>query len=232
MRQIVGYDIGILVMRSWVPKPPGHISNVQNYPFPVYYHIVEDSNTTNIHGGDETVLPNIMDGVRILERYGCKAVMTSCGYFGHFQGQVASQTNLPVFLSAICMLPWVATMLVPTQKIGVICYNREKLTDDLFRSCGVSYVLQKRCVVRDIIHENELGKIILDEGHYNIGRARQEAVEVAAKMCGDEPSIGVILLECTDLPPHSAAIQKKVGLPVFDATMMVYMIHGLFVAAQ
>ena len=35
-------------------------------------------------------------------------------------------------------------------------------------------------------------------------------------MCQQHPDIKAILLECSDLPPYAAAIQKATGLPVFD----------------
>jgi hypothetical protein len=30
------------------------------------------------------------------------------------------------------------------------------------------------------------------------------------------PEIGAILLECSDMPPYASALQRAVGVPVFD----------------
>lgn len=222
-----GYDIGVLVMKSWVPKPPGHISCAQNYDFPVYYYPVDKTDNETVHNGSKKIVPYLVEAVKELKEMGCRAIVSSCGYFGHFQDMIAGQVDLPVYLSAMCMAPFIFRMMAPDKKLAVICYNKEKLTESLFESCGIGKNLRDRCVVYDIIGEPELGKIITDCGHYNITKARSEAVEVALKALRKNPDIGAFLLECTDLPPHSYAIQEATNMPVFDATMMVEFIHNI-----
>lgn len=222
-----GYDIGMLVMKSWVPKPPGHISCLTNYDFPVYCLPVEDTSTRNIHGGDESILPAIIDAAHQLERFGCKAIVTSCGYFGHFQRKVAENCQAAVYLSAVCMAPFIFSTMRKDQRLGIICYNRAKMTRTMLEACGLTTEMIERCVVRDIINEPELCNIIKDQGHYNIDIAREEVVGVVEKLCAEEKSIGAILLECTDLPPHAYAIQEAVNLPVFHATDMIKFVESL-----
>lgn len=42
------------------------------------------------------------------------------------------------------------------------------------------------------------------------------------------PDIGAIVLECTDLPPFSAAIRRATGLPVFDiVTMTTWVVDSI-----
>lgn len=223
-----GYDIGILVMKSWVPKLPGHISCASNYNFPVYYLPVDETNTTNIHGGDKKIIPLLLEAIHFFEQIGCKAIVSSCGYFGHFQKEVAEISSIPVYLSAICMVPFISLLIRKEQKIGIICYNKEKLTDSLFDACGVSQQTKNQCVIYDVMKEKELGNIIKDQGHYNIIEARNEVVNIARKMYRENENMGAVLLECTDLPPHSFAIQDALQIPVFDATMMVNFVHSLF----
>ncbi len=31
-----------------------------------------------------------------------------------------------------------------------------------------------------------------------------------------DPSIGALVLECTNLPPYAAALRRALGLPVYD----------------
>jgi hypothetical protein len=45
-------------------------------------------------------------------------------------------------------------------------------------------------------------------------------------MVAKNPEIGAILLECTELPPHARAIQKAVGMPVWDFPTMVDWIYN------
>jgi Asp/Glu/hydantoin racemase len=39
------------------------------------------------------------------------------------------------------------------------------------------------------------------------------------------PEIGAIVLECTNMPPYRADIQAATGVPVFDITTLVRMLH-------
>ena len=51
---------------------------------------------------------------------------------------------------------------------------------------------------------------------------------VAQQLVAEHPDVGAILLECSDMPPFAAAIQRAVGLPVFDfITMINWIYHGV-----
>lgn len=223
----LGYDIGALVMKSWVPKPCGHISNASNYRFPVLYAVVEKSSTTTIHGGSKDIIPQIIKCEKNLEAHGCKSIFSSCGYFGHFQKDIVSNSTVPVYLSAVCLVPIIFQMLKKDDKLGIICYNKTKFNESLFNGCGVKPDLQHRCVIYDVVNEPALCDIIKDQGHYNIDQGKESLVNVAKRMCSENPEINVILLECTDLPPHSHAIQEELKIPVFDSTTMINFIHSL-----
>lgn len=223
----LGYDLGALVMKSWVPKPCGHISNASNYKFPVLFDVVEKSNTTSIHGGSAEIVPNILESEKRLEKAGCKSIFTSCGYFGHFQKKIANEASIPVYLSAVCLVPFIFQLIKPESKLGIICYNKQKLTPSLFDACGVKEEYQSRCIIKDVINQPGLCDIIKDQGHYDIELGKRSLVELSKQMSDDNPDMSAILLECTDLPPHSYAIQEATCLPVFDSTTMVNFIHDL-----
>lgn len=222
-----GYDIGVLVMTSWVPKPMGHISQAGNYDFPIYYYTVESTNTTNIHGGDKSILPDLIAAAKHLEEMGCKCITSSCGYFAHFQKEVAEAVSIPVCLSTITLIPFLLSLLKSEEKLALICYNKSKLTANLFKACNVTDYMLEKCVIRDVINEKEFSNIIKDQGHYNITNARNELIKIAENTVKDY-RIGAFLLECTDMPPCSFYIQKKLNLPVFDATLMVKFLQRIY----
>ena len=222
-----GYDVGALVMKSWVPKPPGHISCATNYEFPIYYYPIDNTDNKSVHGGSQTIVPAVVEAAKEMKDMGCKALITSCGYFGHYQRMIAEKDIMPTYLSAICLVPFIFNLMPKGKKLAIICYNKTKLTEGLMESCGVSKDMQGNCYIYDIINEVELGKIITDCGEYDITKGREEVVAVAQKAVEEHEDIGAILLECTDLPPHSFAIQAATNLPVFDSTTMVKFVHSL-----
>mgnify|MGYP003606118198 CR=1 FL=1 len=40
-----------------------------------------------------------------------------------------------------------------------------------------------------------------------------------------DPSIGALVLECTNLTPYSADLRRAVGLPIFDVVSLVHWFH-------
>jgi Asp/Glu/hydantoin racemase len=56
-------------------------------------------------------------------------------------------------------------------------------------------------------------------------------VAVARRLAAEHPDLGAIVLECTNMPPYTADIQRATGLPVFDIASLVAMVHGALVAA-
>lgn len=226
-RFICGYEVGALVMKSWVPKPPGHISCATNYDFPVYYYPVENTNTKTIHGGAKEIIPSLIEATKELKDIGCNALITSCGYFGHYQKKIAEEGIMPTYLSSVCLIPFIFNVMPQGKSLAIICYNKEKFTAELLTACSVPDELREKCYVYDIINEVELGRIITDCGEYDVTKGREEVVSVAQNAVAEHEDIGAFLLECTDLPPHSFAIQAATNLPVFDSTTMVKFVHSL-----
>ena len=44
---------------------------------------------------------------------------------------------------------------------------------------------------------------------------------VARRAVAENPQIGAIVLECTDLPPFAARMREELNLPVFDINSLV-----------
>jgi hypothetical protein len=44
-------------------------------------------------------------------------------------------------------------------------------------------------------------------------------------LASDNPEMGALVIECTDLVPFSHAIQARTGLPVFDIVTLTEMVH-------
>ena len=62
--------------------------------------------------------------------------------------------------------------------------------------------------------------------------AREEHVRVARRLVAAHSDLGAIVLECTNMPPYTADIQRETGLPVFDITTLVRMAHAALAAGR
>jgi Asp/Glu/hydantoin racemase len=45
-------------------------------------------------------------------------------------------------------------------------------------------------------------------------------------LVADNPDVGAIVLECTNMPPYAAALQAAVGIPVYDIYSMITWFHA------
>jgi len=75
--------------------------------------------------------------------------------------------------------------------------------------------------------EKEFTRVMLDdELELDVDAARDEHVRVARRLVSEHPDVGAIVLECTNMPPYAADIQRETGLVVFDIVSLVNMVHA------
>ena len=60
----------------------------------------------------------------------------------------------------------------------------------------------------------------------DVALAEQDILEAGRALVAAHPDIGAIVLECTNMPPHAAALQAALGLPVFDIYSLVTWFHA------
>jgi Asp/Glu/hydantoin racemase len=60
----------------------------------------------------------------------------------------------------------------------------------------------------------------------DIALAEQDVVGAGRDLVANNPDIGAIVLECTNMPPYAAALQAAVGLPVYDIYSMITWFHA------
>ena len=179
--------------------------------------------TPRLHSGDPTVLAEIISAARELEKEGCRAISSACGFFGHFHKQVADALDIPVCLSSLVQVSWIRTALKQNQKIGVLTANASAMTNDLLKSCYVDD--PNVLVVRDLRNEPHFSAIMEDRGSFDNTEVRKEVVKAATELVEANEDIGAILLECSDTPPYASDVQRAVGLPVFDFITMIKWLH-------
>lgn len=77
-------------------------------------------------------------------------------------------------------------------------------------------------VVADLRHGEQFSAIMEDRGSFDNAGTMNEVVSAAVKLVEENPDIGAILLECSDMPPYAYAVQAATGRPVFDFITLIY----------
>jgi len=225
-----GVPIGILAMEAekiGVPFFPGNVSNAGTYDFPVCFRPVPGTTQENVHLGDPAVLDAIIDSAKWLERSGCRAVVSCCGYFAHYQQEVAAAVDIPVYLSSVILLNWIDIALAPHQKIGVLCADGANFDARLMDACRIPQAVQDKCIIRGMEHTSEFQNVLADAANLDYGKMEQDMVKAACQLQEEHPDIGAILLECTEMPPFAAAVQAATDLPVYDFITMIKFVHSV-----
>ena len=223
-KNIYGFSIGILMLESKFPRIPGDMGNATTWNFPVLYKVVKSASPDAVvRKGDRNLLEPFIMGAKELENGGVRAITTNCGFLAMFHNEMASAVNVPVFTSSLMQVPIVYAMLKPTQKVGIITINSKTLSQKHLGAVGVDKVPH---VILGTEDEEEFSRVILDnEMELDVEKSKAELVKVATKLITDNPDVGAVVLECTNMMPYAAAVQENIGLPVFDIYTLVQMVH-------
>jgi Asp/Glu/hydantoin racemase len=224
-----GVPIGILILDAAYPCIPGNVGNATTYDFPVRYKEVRGSSIERLlNERDPELLEPFIQGAKELEAEGVGAITGACGFMALFQPQVAAAVNVPVFLSSLLQVPFIRATLAPGRKIGVISANAGVLTDEHFRNVGISP--DTPLAVYGMEDQYEFRSSVLEEkGTLDSAKVEEEILGVAARMTSENPDVGAIVLECSDLPPYARAVSEATGLPVFDFTTMIRYVQNALV---
>ena len=227
-----GFTVGILMLDTRFPRIPGDMGNATSFPFPVRYHRVAGADPDLVvRRGAEGLLPAFVQGAQALEREGVGAITTNCGFLIKYQAELARAVRVPVLTSSLLLVPLVHRTLPPGQRVGIMTVNAGTLTAEHLRGAGIAADVPLAVVGMET--EKEFTRALLDnELELDVDLAREEHIRVARRLVAEHPDIGAIVLECTNMPPYTADIQRETGRPVFDVLSLVTMFHGALAAAQ
>lgn len=219
-KNIYGFSIGILMLNSQFPRIPGEMGNASTWDFPVLYKVVKGASPKKVvEENDPNLLEPFIQAARELESEGVSAITTNCGFLAMFQKEMNEAVNVPLFSSTLMMVPLVYSMIRPDQKVGIMTVNKATLSDKIIRGAGCADTPK---VIVGLEQEEEFTNMILEDRlQMDVDKCREEHVRVARQLVEQNPEVGAIVLECTNMPPYSQAIQQATGLPVFDIVTFV-----------
>lgn len=204
----------------------GNSTNPASYDYDVRFHRVAGANVhTILEKPDLAVLRTMIADARMLVLQGAKAITTSCGFNAIFQQELASAVDVPVFTSSLLQVPLVRQIHGVGSEICIITANARALGPEHLKSVGIPspdglhIVGLEQCAEWNRMFAEPDKAVDLDV-------IEQEVLGTARRALDAHPSIRAFVLECTDLPPYSAAIRRQSGLPVFDFITMVNYLHS------
>lgn len=221
--------VGIILMESFMPFPPGCPGNASTFSFPVRYEVVKGANMERlVYRGDPELLQPFIDAGWKLVNEGVKTITGNCGFMVLYHDLMAKEFPVPVFMSSLLQLPFIARMLKPGEKVGIITANGKTLTPRHLEIAtnGMEVPtavagMEEQPHFYDAIHA--------EKGVLDFPAVEAEVVWVAQNLMEANDNVKALLFECTDLPPYAAAVQEAVGLPVFDFTTLINYVFSALV---
>lgn len=220
-----GHAIGVIAIDLKYPKLPGNVVNATTYDFPVLYKKVEFEIELLFEGAAE-LEEIVVAAAKELEAEGVRAIVGACGYFVHFQDKVAAAVNVPVYLSSLCQLPIIKLGLKPDQKIAVFAASADDINKGVLAHVNAS---MDDIVLQDVGSMESFAPIRWGKTELDNGKLTADLAALAKKVADENPEVGAILLECSDLPPYAYAMQAATGLPVYDFITMINWAHSAVV---
>lgn len=218
--------IGILMLKTGFPRPPGDIGNPVTWHFPVRYEVVEAALAGRIV--TDRPLPKALVGAFVeagerLVAAGAGAITTSCGFLATVQADLAAALPVPVASSSLLQIPWIQTTLAPDRRVGVLTIDAGKLTAAHFTGVGAPADTPFVGVERG----RELHRVIFsDLPELDLAAAESDVLAAGDALRARAPDLGAVVLECTNMAPYVPALSRHLGLPVYDIVSLVNWLHG------
>lgn len=234
---LYGRAIGVLMLDTCFPRIPGDVGNATTFDFPVAYKVVKNATAERAcEKVDFRLLELFIKAAQELEMEGVKAITTSCGFLAIFQRELASAVKVPVFTSSLMQVGLVHRMLGKGKRIGIITARKQNLTTKHFEAIGIEsvpmviYGMDAADEWQSSIHE--AARPGVKDPVMNLDKMKSEIVEVAQTMARENPDVGAIVFECTNMPPYASSVQRATGLPVFDITTLIDYVYRAIVRKQ
>ncbi len=228
-RATYGQTVGIVMQPDRILRMPGDVGNATTFPFPVLYEVVHGAEAAHLKRPDlaRAAAPRYIAAARSMEAAGVRLIGTGCGYLSILHRELQAAVAIPVFSSSLMQVPWVARALPPGQRVGIITADSQALTEAYFEPLGWSS-REVAVAIRGIEGEREFLQLLyadrLEEA--DVQRMHRAMAQVAHQFRDAHPEVGAIVLECTNLPPFAATIQRAAGVAVFDVTTLLTWAHA------
>lgn len=224
-RTVWGVSVGILMLDSGFRRLPGDIGHGESWRFPVLYHVVRGASPDRVvrDTGDAGLLAAFCAGIDHLVALGVDGITTSCGFLARLHPALRAHSPVPLATSSLLQVPLVQSLLPANQTVGILTFDAASLTTDHLRAVGIDANIP----IQGLPPGGAFQQAILSGDPQADPQAlRQDVVAAALALVARHPTIGAIVSECTNLPPHASAIAAATGRPVYDILTLVEWFHA------
>jgi hypothetical protein len=212
--------LGILMLDTRFPRIEGDIGNPASFDFPVIFRTmtgIGSSDAVAAHPDRPRVLAALKANAQALAAEGAVGLSTSCGFLALYQKDLEALSPVPVATSALLLIKQLSD-----RKVGVITASAENLTPAHFEAVDAP----PDTPLEGLPPDGSFAATFLRNGlTLDRDAVEGEAVAAGRALLARHPALDAIVLECTNLPPYKAALQRALGVQVFDVLDLLRMFH-------
>lgn len=219
-----GEAVGIILLENYVPFIPGDVANANSYDFPVRFRPVPGFSVERIFSHDMSITKELVEAARDLEANGVRCITGDCGFMALYQNHISEAVSVPVAMSSLSQIPFLRTMLRGGEQIGIVTANAKSISDDLLQCAGVEPGEDLAFMGLENT-EHFRSAVFEEQGSLDSELVEREVLEAVRTLRSRHPQVSLLLLECSLLPPYSAAVSRESGLAVFDYLSMIQLLY-------
>src|SRR5206468_9217535 len=155
-----------------------------------------------------------------LIKRGANALTANCGFAIRYQKQLSSALSVPIAMSSLVLLPYLAATHKGT--IGIVTADSRALKPSDLRYAGIEEEDWSRFPIIGVEHTQTWSSMIpyYDKSKYDIEIVKADVSNAVVRLRDKYPNVTCILFECTGFPPAAEHIRKTFKLPVYDYVLV------------
>jgi hypothetical protein len=218
-KTVYGARVGILMLDTKWPRPPGDTGNALTWPFPVLYKVVPGATArVVVHEQGKGLGPAFLDAAAALVKEGADGITTTGGFLAIFQKELAAHVNVPVASSSLMQIPLVQSLLPPGKRVGVLSVHGERITQDHWDAVGAPHDTP----VMGTEGGTEFTRVMLnDEIELDYAAAERDIVGAGETLLRKHPEVGAIVCENHNMAPYASALNAKLRVPIYTVYTFV-----------
>jgi Asp/Glu/hydantoin racemase len=213
--------LGVLMLKTGFPRPPGDVGNPQTWSCTTRYKVVEPANVDSVVNSGPLPIPLLkafVDAGWALVGEGATLITTSCGFLVTAQKTLQDALPVPVVTSSLLQVAAVQATLPPGRRVGVLTFDAERLSSWHMEAAGAP----ADTAVVGLATGSELHRVVTgDLSDLDVAGAEAAVLAAGRRLLATWPDIGAVVLECTNMPPYRDALARELGLPVHDLVTLI-----------
>ncbi|MFN0043411.1 MAG: aspartate/glutamate racemase family protein [Alphaproteobacteria bacterium] len=219
-----GAVVGVLLLDTKFPRVFGDGGNSDTFPFPVLVKRVQGATPFQVVDRQaEGLLEPFVKGAHELVAAGAAGITTTCGFLAIFQRELAQRAGVPVAASSIIQVPLAQRLLPAGKRVGIITADSRNFTARHLEGAGLA--LDTPVIGTET--GTTLTRVFTDKlTEYRFEDCEADLVNAGRAMLERHPDVGAFVLECTNMPPFAGALERALGLPVYDFYTLISWFHS------